>query len=347
MTTAESETTPQDAPALPAEPGGEVERVASMGTVAQQDAEGWVTARAPRGIEIARRIVRFPLLLREHRDLIWTSVKRDLEARFTGTLLGWLWPLFHPLFLFTVYYFIFVHLLQFKLEGLPADQKSGMGVYMFVGITAWTAIAETLNRGTNVIVDNGNLIKKLAFPSEVLPLNVTLVGLVTLSFAVLMFVLACFLTPMWPAPGWGLLWIPVLLLAQGVFTYGLTLFLSTLQVFLRDTLQVVAILTTVWMFATPIFWVPEVIRGVGDYMPILRVNPVYHLVQAWRGAVMGDVYIPPVPDGEGGFHVVGGYAVRVADVGEHLAVFSAWGVGFFVLGFAFFVLCQRRFADEV
>ncbi|HED66193.1 MAG TPA: ABC transporter permease [Planctomycetes bacterium] len=312
-----------------------------VSTVAQRDAEGWVTARPPRFHEIVRRVFGFPGLLRRHKDLVLTSVKRDLEVRFSGTILGWFWPLFHPLFLFVVYYFIFVHLLGFKLQGLPESQKSGMGVYMFVGISAWTAIAETLVRGTSSIVDNGNLIKKLAFPSEILPLNVTLVGLVTLLFAVAMFVVACTLTPMWPAPGWALLWVPVILLVQGVFTYGLALFLSTLQVFLRDTLQVVTVLTTVWMFATPIFWVPEVTKRVADYMPILSINPVYHLVQAWRGALMGDVVIPKTPE------IAGGLAVSVEAIGPHLAVLAAWAVGFYVLGFAFFVLCQRRFADEV
>ena len=176
---------------------------------APEDAR-WVTARSPRMSEVARRVVLLPRLLMSHRDLVTTSVRRDLEARFKGTVLGWLWPLVHPLFLFGVYYFVFTELLQVKMPGLPEDKKAGMGVFMFVGITVWATIAETLNRGTNVIIDNGNLIKKLAFPSEILPLNVTLVGLVTQLFAVAVFIVACVTTPMWPAPGTALLWIPVL-----------------------------------------------------------------------------------------------------------------------------------------
>jgi len=95
------------------------------------------------------------------------------------------------------------------------------------------------------------------------------------------------------------------------------------------------------MFATPIFWVPEVIKGASAFMPVLRINPVYHLVQAWRGAVMGDVYVPPNPE------IIGGDVVSVAAIGQHVAIFSVWAVAFYVIGFAFFVLCQRRFADEV
>ena len=93
---------------------------------------------------------------------------------------------------------------------------------------------------------------------------------------------------MWPAPGKALLWIPVLLIAQGVFTYGITLFLSTLQVFLRDTLQVVAVLTTVWMFATPIFY-PAVLveqRRGGQFAWILDVNPMHWLIDSYRDVLI-------------------------------------------------------------
>ncbi len=308
---------------------------------APEDAR-WVTARSPRMAEVARRVVLLPRLLMSHRDLVTTSVRRDLEARFKGTVLGWLWPLVHPLFLFGVYYFVFTELLQVKMPGLPEDKKAGMGVFMFVGITVWATIAETLNRGTNVIIDNGNLIKKLAFPSEILPLNVTLVGLVTQLFAVAMFIVACVTTPMWPAPGTALLWIPVLLLLQCLFTYGLALFLSTLQVFLRDTLQVVGILTTVWMFVTPLFWTPAVLpKHVEAYLPLIHANPVYHLIQAWRVALMGEVHVPPNE------HILGGYAVQAGAIPGHLGVFALWALGVYVLGYAFFVLSQRRFADEV
>lgn len=308
------------------------------------DAPVWVTARPPRAAEILLRIVCFPRLVVEHRDLISTSVKRELEARFKGTVLGWAWPLVQPLFLFAVYYFIFTELLQFKIPNLPEDKKAAMGVFMFVGITAWATIAETLTRGTNAIVDNGNLIKKLAFPSEVLPLNLTIAGLVTLLFAVAMFVLACVFTPMWPAPGIELLWIPLILVLQGLFTYGLSLFLSTLQVFLRDTIQVVALVVTVWMFATPLFWTPVAMKPDGsiqDYVPFIEANPIFHLVQAWRVALMGEVHVPPTE------YVLGGYAVQGGMIPFHLGVFALWAVAFFAFGYAFFVYSQRRFADEV
>jgi len=299
----------------------------------------WVSARPTRAVEVLQRLVRLPALVIGHRDLVLTTLRRDLRARFQGTVLGWAWPVLQPLFLFAVYYFIFT---QFLGQKMPAavGHEAALGVYMFCAMIAWGALAESLARGTGVIVDNGNLIKKLAFPSELLPLNVVLASLVMMLFGVAIFVLVTCCTPVWPAPGAALLWLPVIVLLQGLFMYGLVLFLSTLQVFLRDTAQVVAMVVTVWMFLTPVFWVPELVGESAErYRAVIQANPAYHLVSAWRGALMGDVQLPL--DGR----VL--HPVSLADVPAHVGAFALWALASYVLGYAFFVNSQRRFADEV
>lgn len=299
----------------------------------------WVTPRPARPIEVLARILRLPWLVRANIDLVRTSVRRDISARFQGTLLGWAWPVLQPLFLFAVYYFIFSELLQQRMPNLPEAQEAGMGVYMFCGMMPWAVLAESLGRGTAVIVENGNMIKKLAFPSEILPLNVVLVSQVMMLFAVAIFVLATWATPVWPAAGWSLLWVPVLVLVQGFFCYGLVLLTSTLHVFLRDTGQIVGMVTTVWMFLTPIFWVPELLPGSERYIGLIHGNPAYHMIAAWRGALMGDVTIPLESE------VL--TPVSSAAIPGHLAIFLLWTLGVYALGYGFFVLSQRRFADEV
>ena len=300
---------------------------------------GWITARPPRLVEVVRRVLAFPALCYEHRDLIRTSVRRELQARFTGTALGWLWPVVHPVLLFAVYYFIFSALLNFKFgDALPAGQEAAFGIFMFVGVLSWTAFAESLTRGCTSIVENGNLIKKLAFPSEVLPLNVTLVSLVTMLMGLGMFLVVVLVTPVWLPPDRMVLWVPVLLLLQGLFTLGLAFFVAALQVFLRDTAQIVTVVTTVWMFLTPIFWHPVLIpagedgvRSIDQYMWAVELNPMYHLVYAWRVCLMSSE--PAL--------------AFTQSFGASVATFGAWALGAFVVGYAFFVLCQRRFADEV
>jgi lipopolysaccharide transport system permease protein len=300
----------------------------------------WVSARPTRTREVLQRLVGLPFLVREHRDLVRTSLRRDLAARFQGTLLGWAWPVLQPMFMFGIYFFIFTEVLQQKFTNLPPHLKAAMGVYMFTAMVAWSALAESLGRGTSVIVDNGNLIKKLVFPTELLPLNTVLASLTMTLFGVGIFVLATIFTPVWPLPGATMLWIPAIVLVQGLFTYGLVLLFSTLQVFLRDTIQIVGLLTTVWMLLTPVFWVPEIMgEAMERHMSWIGVNPAYHMVSAWRGALMGDLVVPTAT------RVM--HPVVAADVPLHLGVLALWGLGTYALGYTFFVFSQRRFADEV
>ncbi|MCA8942605.1 MAG: ABC transporter permease, partial [Planctomycetes bacterium] len=244
--------------------------------------------------------------------------------------------------LFVVYYFIFTKLLNFKIPDLPAGQESAMGIYMFVGVMVWTSVAEALTRDCTSIVDNGNLIKKLSFPTELLPLNAVLVSMVTMLFGVLAFLIACAFG-VWPLPGKDALWILAILPFQLLFTYGLALFLATCHVFLRDTLQLVTLLATVWMFITPIFWVPSVTVMTDKfepYMEPLTYNPIYHLVHVWRSALMSrskllELGVPAFDEAFG------------PDPFHSFLVFAAWSVGVFVVGFVVYGLSQRRFADEI
>ncbi|MEO0649808.1 MAG: ABC transporter permease [Planctomycetota bacterium] len=305
----------------------------------------WRTSDPPGLGRVLARLVAFPRTILQHQDLVRSSVRRELEARFTGTLLGWLWPLVFPIFTFAVYYFIFAELLQVKFGERIADNpelKAAMGVYMFVGIVVWTGFAEGVNRSTTVITENGNLIKKLAFPTELLPLNQVLSNLVTMMFGIVAFMLTVFATNavfdvgLWPNPPLApLLWIPALVVLQGLFTYGLGLFLATLHVFVRDTAQVIGILITVWMFITPLFWAPELLppEEVAKYIDALQVNPMYHLVFVWRNVLMGGIPAEAFVEGDA--------------VGHSVLLFSAWAIGVFVVGYIFFALSQRRFADEV
>ncbi|MFT5283903.1 MAG: lipopolysaccharide transport system permease protein [Planctomycetota bacterium] len=304
--------------------------------------EGWVTAAPPKFIEVLQHVAHFPVLLHRHRDLITTSVKRELSARFRGTVLGWAWPLVTPMLMFAIYFFIFTKLLGVKFGDLPEDQRSAMGVFMFVGILVWSAFGESVSRCTGVIVDNGNLIKKVAFPTEILPLNQVLVHMVTMAFGVVAFIVVTWLTPLFGLHVWQppemtrLPWLLLLMPLQVLFTYGLGLILGTLQVYLRDTLQIVTVAITVWMFATPIFWTPELIindgvRGLGEWTWIVEANPVYHLVYAWR-----DVLMSRLP--EMVFH---------QPIEASVLTFSYWAIGSFVVGYTFFLLARRRFADEI
>ncbi|MCE9593528.1 MAG: ABC transporter permease [Planctomycetes bacterium] len=294
---------------------------------------GWVDARPVGLVDALVSCVRLPRVLFERRELLIAGVRRDLGARFSGTVLGRVWPLVSPLLLFGVYYFLFTRIFGFRLEGLDPERRGAMGVYMFVGALAWTGFAEGVTRASTVLVENGTLIKKLAFPSELLPLQVVLASAVTQLIGFGVFAVVATVASFWPAPGVALLWIPVILALQLAFTYGLALLVSAANVFLRDVASGLSLVMTVWMFATPVFWMPvrEVLPAIGPWLPWIERNPLYSLCYAWRAVWMSSAPTVAFPH----------------TIGSELLAFAPWAVGAYVVGATCFALVKRRFADEV
>ncbi len=152
-------------------------------------------------------------------------------------------------------------------------------LFLFCGILPWTWFSSSLVESANVLITGGNLIKKVLFPAEVLPIVVVLAGLV--HFCLGLPILAAFLiyyrVPLWPSD---LLWFPIIVCVQLVMTIGIALFVSALTVHFRDVRDLLANLLTVWFFATPIIYplelAPERVRR------LLNLNPFTHLVVAYQ-----------------------------------------------------------------
>jgi ABC-type polysaccharide/polyol phosphate export permease len=294
----------------------------------------WVVAGRPGAAELWARFCSWPGLLWSRRDLVVTSVRRDLAARFRGTLLGCAWVIAQPLLLFGIYAFIFTQLLGVRLGAGDAAPPGTLGVYMFTGTLVWSAVAEALSRSTTCVLDNRNLVQKVRFPAQLLPVQVGLSSLVTFLAGIAAFVLFTLCSSVWEVPG-PRLWLlaPLLLLLQFAFTTGLGLALAAAQVSLRDTQPLVGVALTVGMFLTPIFWVPsaELLPGLEPWLPLVEANPLHHLVYLWRDLLMS--HEPAL--------VFGG------SFGSSLAVLGAWSCGLFCCGSWVFLRVERHFADEV
>src|SRR5678815_2411285 len=149
----------------------------------------------------------------------------------------------------------------------------------FCGILPWTWFSSSLLESSNVLIAGGNLIRKVLFPAEVLPIVVVLSGLVHFCFGLP--ILAAFLiyyrVPLWPTD---LLWFPIIVGVQLVLTSGIALIVSALTVHFRDVRDLLANLLTLWFFATPIIYpleqAPERVRR------LLNLNPFTHLVIAYQ-----------------------------------------------------------------
>ena len=200
---------------------------------------------------------------------------RELKARYRGSALGFFWSFVNPLLLLLIYSFVFTVV-------LPGARGSGLepfAVFMFCGILPWTWFSSSLLESSAVLVSNGNLIRKVLFPAEVLPIVTVLSGLV--HFCLGLPILAAFLiyygvavTPT------DLLWLPVIVLVQLVLTFGLALLVSALTVHFRDVRDLLANLLTLWFFATPIIYplaqAPESVRR------LLNLNPFTHLAISYQ-----------------------------------------------------------------
>lgn len=274
-----------------------------------------------------------PVLMWRHRELLWSFVWRDLKARYEGSLLGRLWPLINPVILFGVYYFVFAVIMKQKLtaRGQAVGNEGLFGLYIISGIIPWICVSESLLRCTNVVLENGNLVKKIAFPSQLLPVYAVLVNLVYELIALAMYVIAKVaffggLPSLWP-----LLFVALPL--QIVFSTGIGLLLGALNIFIRDTSQIIGLVLQLWFFATPIVYPASLITDqLGDSAWIMQLNPMYHLMEMYRFAL---VYPDSIPMDE-----------RISPW-LSAAIFAAMAIVVFVPGYAFFLRTKGRFADEL
>ena len=275
-----------------------------------------------------RALADFPRLIWKNRNMVANFFQRDLMGRFHGSMLGAWWMLVQPLFMFAVYYVIF-GLLYNRGAGDPVE----FALYMFSGVVCFHALNEALSTCCTIVVSNGNLVKKVAFPSEVLPIPATLVSLILFGVGAVVVVVIGSATGKF-TPGLELLFLPVVVLLQFVLTLGLGLMLANANVFVRDVQQFWRIFSMAWFFLSPVFWDPVMMKGlIGD--PTLtslafNANPAYSLLMAHRIALAGE--IP---------------AMGVTDFWWHVGVLAVWSFGALLVGHVTFTANKHKHADIV
>jgi lipopolysaccharide transport system permease protein len=231
-----------------------------------------------------------------YRELIVNLVLRDLRVRYKASALGYLWTQIAPLLLMMVFLFVFSTLLH--------NDISLYSVFLIIGLLAWNFCAEAVTSGARSIIDNANLIKKVFFPREVLPLVSVLSSLLNyvLSLPMMLLVMAAaeYLALGRLNFAWTFAYLPVLLLIQTLFLAGIALFTGALAVHFRDFVHLIGILIQFWFFLTPVVYPLEVIdRGVAGISLAVLVrwlNPMASLIEFYREILYGRaVATPNVP----------------------------------------------------
>jgi lipopolysaccharide transport system permease protein len=210
-----------------------------------------------------------------YRGLIASLVGRELKARYRGSMFGFFWSFINPLLLLLIYSFVFTSIIPNE------DAKTRpYALFMFCGILPWTWFATSLSDAAGSLIAGGNLIKKVLFPAEVLPIVNVLANMVHFFLGLTILVAFLIVYQKMPDP-WDLVWFPIAVIVQLVFTTALGLALAALAVHFRDIRDILANLLTLWFFATPIIY-PYFQPNVQKFKPLFNANPFTHLAISYQ-----------------------------------------------------------------
>ncbi len=249
----------------------------------------------------------------DYRHMLGTLIKQDISGRYKGSFLGFLWTLLNPLLLLVVYSVVFQIVFKANIENYP--------IYLFICLMPWNTFANTIAVGTVCISNNGSILKKVYFPREVLPLAVVVSNVIQYCFSAVIIFIALLVSGV--GLSWTALFLPLIVLLQAIFTLGVTLILSSSNVYVRDIQYIMNPVMMIWMYATPILYsitmVPE------QYLSIYRLNPMTNIMIAYQDIL----YNQKLPD----------FA--------NLGIVFLISVVIFIIGYSMFSKLQRRFAEEV
>ncbi len=204
------------------------------------------------------------------RALIMSLVLKELKLRYLGSFLGFFWTFLNPLLLMCVYTIVFSVFFRIKVENYP--------VFLFCALIPWICFSHSILEGANSIIKGGNLITRVLFPAQVLPTVTVFSNLVNfiLSLPLLFIFLLLFKVQI----GIALIALPIVMVIQAVFTMGLVLMVSALNVHFRDIQHILGNLIIMWFFTTPIVYPSTSIPARLKF--ITYINPMATLIKAYR-----------------------------------------------------------------
>jgi lipopolysaccharide transport system permease protein len=251
-----------------------------------------------------------------HWELLLLVTQREIKVRYQQTALGVAWAILQPLSLMLVFSIFFYYFANIPSEGLPVP------LFYYSGLLPWTFFATALSFAIPSLISNSHIITKIYFPREVIPLASVLAAFVDFLVASAVFVgmLIWYRIP----PTWNLLWVIPLLLIHLVFTVGVCLGASAFTVLYRDVRFTVPLIIQIWMFASPILYSTERIRGT-TRMWYMMLNPIAAIIDGYRRSILH------------------GQPLELRYVASAAAVsfIALW------LGYKYFKHLERQFADIV
>lgn len=255
-----------------------------------------------------------------NRSLFKALLYRDIVGRYKGSVLGILWSIITPLVMLAVYTFVFSTVFQSRWQE-GSDSRVEFSLVLFCGLIIFNIFSESVNRASNIVVENVNYVKKVVFPLEILPLIIVGSAVFNAISSFIILLLAYWIVV--DTPSYTVLYAPIVVIPFLFVILGLCWFLASLGIFLRDIGQFVSILTLLTLFMSPIFYPARLIPA--EYQGIMILNPLLPIIEQFRNVM----YWQKEPD----FYLLSTYF--------GIAFVFAW------LGYCWFQITKRGFADVV
>ncbi len=262
--------------------------------------------------------------LYRYRVLIQSMVGRELKARYRGTVLGFLWSFLNPLLLMIVYTAVFGLIIPPR-DAAFNSKPLVYALYLFTGLLPWYWFSSSAMESSTVLMANGNLLKKILFPAEVLPVVTVTANLVNFLFGLpILFAFIGLFGGHYTA---FILFLPLAILIQYIFTLGFSLLISALTIHFRDIKDILGNLLTFWFFSTPVIYLLSnpTIQKSAAVRTLLNLNPMTHIIEGYHSAL----YF--------------GELIHWKRMGIALAV----ALAFFWIGYAVFDRLRDSFPEEV
>ena len=250
----------------------------------------------------------------DYREMLNGLIKKTLRTRYKGSFLGFLWTFVNPLLQLAVYATIFPLILRVQVPNYA--------MFLFVALLPWTGFVTSLSGGLSCVIEHSSLVKKIYFPRMILPISVAATYILDYIYCIPILIMALILSKV-PITVF-ILFVPIVILTQFIFTSAICLIISSVNVRFRDLQQIVGILTLAWLYFTPILYditfVPEQYRKL-----LLIFNPMAGIMGAYRDSM----FYGKLPDM---FGLVAAFVISII---------------LFIIGFVVFHKLERTFAEDL
>jgi len=218
-----------------------------------------------------------------NRLLLWQFVVRNIRARHKGSYLGVVWMVLNPLLMMSLYSFVFGVIFNGRYDANSSETAVDYALGIFLSLTIFQLIAEVMGVSTTIILGNSNIVKRVVFPLEILP--VSQVGASIYHFLISISLVFLGIIVFGKELSWHAVLLPVLIFPVILFSLGLGWFFSAIGVFVRDIGQLMQFLTLALMYCSAIFYPIDRVIVAGFY-PVLKFNPLAHIIEQSRRIVL-------------------------------------------------------------